>query len=116
MSETVAVTGVKTSGYQRCDICHSGSKVDFTAVMERASDDRHPLSLAMSGSQPSTVGGSSVATATTAGIAALVWGSNPGMSRSQVMQRLKNAAGIYPSRNSQYGWGNIDALVAVRGY
>lgn len=116
MSETVAVTGVKTSGYQRCDVCHSGSKVDFTAVMERASDDRHPLSLSMSGDQPSTVGGSSVATATTAGIAALVWATNPNMSRAQVLNRLKNAADIYPSRNSQYGWGNIDALVAVRGY
>lgn len=116
MSETVAVTGVKTSGYQRCNVCHSGSKVDFTAVMERASDNQHPLSVAMSGSQPSTVGGSSVATATVAGIAALVWATNPGMTRSQVMSRLKNAADIYPSRNSQYGWGNIDALVAVRGY
>lgn len=113
MNETVAVTGIKESGYSRCDICHSGSKVDFTVVMERSGTERNPLTLAMFGSQPSTVGGSSVATATAAGIAALVWAKNPGWSRDQVLNKMKQTADLYPNRDSQFGWGTLDALAAV---
>ena len=113
MNETVAVTGIKESGYTRCDICHSGSKVDFTVIMERNGTENHPLSLAMSGNQPSTVGGSSVATATAAGIAALVWAKNPSMSRDQVLDKMKRTADLYPNRSSSFGWGTLDAAAAV---
>ncbi|MEZ5044915.1 MAG: S8 family serine peptidase [Saprospiraceae bacterium] len=115
MSQTVAVTGVKDgSTLTRCNTCHSGSAVDFVAVMQRSSNnDRTSLTLAASGNTPSTVGGSSAATATTAGIAALVWATNPAQSRTQVLERLKNAAHIYPGRNGDYGWGIIDAAQAV---
>ena len=113
MNETVAVTGIKESGYQRCDVCHSGSKVDFTVVMERTGTNRHPLTLAMSGNQPATVGGSSVATATAAGIAALVWAKNPGMSRDQVLTKMRNTADLYPNRSSSFGWGTLNAAAAV---
>ncbi|SNS98971.1 Subtilase family protein [Ekhidna lutea] len=113
MSETVAVTGIKESGYTRCDVCHSGSKVDFTVIMERSGTENHPLSLAMSGNQPSTVGGSSVATATAAGIAALVWSKNPALSRSQVLDKLKQTADLYPNKSSSFGWGTLDAAAAV---
>ena len=61
-------------------------------------------------------GGSSVATATTAGIAALVWAKHPWASRAQVLQRLKESAHFYPNKNGDFGYGNIDALRAVRGY
>lgn len=115
MNETVAVTGIKNgSVYERCDACHSGGKVDFTIVMEKSTSPRHPLTLAMSGSQPSTVGGSSVATATAAGIAALIWSKNPTWSRSQVLEKMKQSAGIYPARHSEYGWGTPDAFEAVQ--
>ncbi|MTI22395.1 protease [Fulvivirga sp. RKSG066] len=113
MSETVAVTGIKESGYQRCDVCHSGSKVDFTVVMERTGSNNHPLTLSMSGNQPSTVGGSSVATATAAGIAALVWAKNPNMSRSDVLSKMTNTADLYPNRSSSFGWGTLNAAAAV---
>lgn len=114
MDETVAVTGIKEGGgYSRCDICHSGSKVDFTIVMERAGTENHPLTLAMNGDQPSTVGGSSVATATAAGIAALTWATDINLNRDQVLERLKQSAELYPNRNSEYGWGTLDALTAV---
>lgn len=113
MNETVAVTGIKESGYTRCDVCHSGSKVDFTVIMERNGTENHPLSLAMSGNQPSTVGGSSVATATAAGIAALVWAKNPGLTRDQVLDKMKRTADLYPNRSSAYGWGTLDAAAAV---
>ncbi|WNB18488.1 S8 family peptidase [Marivirga arenosa] len=114
MNETVAVTGVKEGQYKRCDVCHSGSKVDFTVIMEQAGTNAHPLSVAMNGDQPSTVGGSSVATATTAGIAALVWSRNPGWSRSQVLQKMKESADFYPNRNSEFGYGNLNAFTAVQ--
>lgn len=115
MDETVAVTGIKEgSGYNRCDVCHSGSKVDFTIVMERSGSLRHPLTLAMSGSQPATVGGSSVATATAAGIAALIWGKHPEWSRSQVLEKMKQSSSIYPGRHSEFGWGTPNAFAAVQ--
>ncbi len=115
MSETVAVTGIKAElPYNRCDVCHSGNKVDFTIVMERSGNSKHPITLTMSGSQPSTVGGSSVATATAAGIAALVWSKNPNWTRTQVLEKLKQSGGIYPNRDSEYGWGTLNAWAAVQ--
>jgi serine protease len=114
MAETVAVTGVVEGSYTACNICHKGSEVDFTIVMQRADDgSRTSLTLAHQGDQPSRVGGSSVATATTAGIAAMVWSINPLMSREQVLERLKQSAELYPNRNSNFGWGTINALEAV---
>ncbi|HMQ47681.1 MAG TPA: S8 family serine peptidase [Saprospiraceae bacterium] len=115
MAETVAVTGIKDSpNMTKCNTCHSGPQVDFVCVMQRASDNnRTSLSLAPSGNQPSRVGGSSAATATTAGIAALVWSTNPSQTRTQVLDRLKNASSFFPSRNSNFGWGTINATNAV---
>jgi subtilisin family serine protease len=116
MDETVAVTGVKDgSTMVRCNTCHSGSAVDFVVTMQRAaSNSRTALTLALSGYTPARVGGSSAATATAAGIAALVWATNPGQTRDQVLQRLKNSASFYPSRNSEFGWGRLNAQLAVQ--
>lgn len=113
LSQAVAVTGIKTNLTSRCGACHSGSKVDFVVVMEKNSED-HPLSLADYSNDPSTVGGSSVSTATTAGIAALVWGKYPSWTRQQVFDRLKTSANYYPGRNSQFGWGRINAQLATQ--
>jgi hypothetical protein len=116
MNQTLAITGIKDAPtYQKCNTCHSGSKVDFVSVMQRQyNNDRTTLTLAMSGNQPAYVGGSSAATATMAGIAALVWAKNPSYSRNTVLQKLKNASQFYPSRNSQFGWGLVNAQVAVQ--
>lgn len=115
MSETVAVTGIKDNGYNRCDICHDGSKIDFTIVMERAGDsNRNVPVLGFNTGTQAYVGGSSVATATAAGIAALVWARNSNMTRAQVLDKLKKAGEFYPNRNSKFGYGNIDALKAVQ--
>lgn len=114
MSEAVAVTGIVEGAYQACDVCHKGSKVDFVIVMQRANDaNRTSLTLAHQGNQPSRVGGSSVATATTSGIAALVWSRNPSLTREQVLDKLKRAGALYPNRSNQYGWGIPDAAKAV---
>ncbi|WP_282081053.1 S8 family peptidase [Aquimarina algiphila] len=115
MSETIAVTGIKDNGYNRCNICHDGSKIDFTIVMQRAGDsNRNVPVLGFNTGSQAYVGGSSVATAMTAGIAALVWARNPNMSREQVLDKLKRAGEFYPNRNGKFGYGNIDALKAVQ--
>lgn len=116
MSETVAVTGVDDGpNYDRCDTCHSGSKIDFTIVMEGDNNtSKAPPVLNFYNGQRRYTGGSSVATATTAGIAALVWSRYPNWSRAQVLNRLKQSADFYPYKNSSFGYGNIDALQAVQ--
>ncbi len=114
MSETVAVTGVKDNG-DRCSNCHSGRQIDFTIAMQRrASNSRTVPVLGFNTNTRSMVGGSSVATATTAGIAALVWARNPNMNRDQVLDKLRRAGANYPNRNRRFGYGNIDALKAVQ--
>ncbi len=116
MSETVAVTGVEEgSGYDECDVCHKGSKIDFTYVMERGNNHHQPV-LGFYNNTAKYFGGSSVATASTAGIAALVWARYPSWNRNQVLNRMKWAADFYPNKNSDYGYGNINVLKAVRGY
>lgn len=116
MSETVAVTGLTdSSSYEECDVCHKGSAIDFTVIMQRdGNSSRTTPVLSYYNGQTDYVGGSSVATATTAGIAALVWAKNPSWSRTQVLNKLKQSADFYPNKNSQYGYGNIDALQAVQ--
>ena len=114
MAQTTAVTGLRDNGTQKCVTCHSGPEVDFTIIMERASnDDRTSITLASYSNQPKYTGGSSCATATVAGIAALVWAENPNASRSTVLQALKDASQFYPGRDDDFGWGQINASVAV---
>lgn len=114
LSKVNAVTGVRDNNFnQNCSACHDGSETDFTIVMEKASNERHPLTLAMSGNTPSTVGGSSVSTATAAGIAALVWSKFPSYTRDQVLNKLVTTSANYPNRNGEYGWGNLNADAAT---
>jgi len=113
LPEAVAVTGVKDNLTTRCDECHVGSDVEFTVVMQRTSVDRRPLTLAMSGDDPSTVGGSSVATSSMAGLTALVWARYPGESREQIMSRLVAASSNRSARSSSFGWGRVNVAAAV---
>ena len=114
LSKVNAVTGIKDDLKSRCNACHDGSEVDFTVVMEKTSNGRTPLSTAQSGFAPSTVGGSSVATATTAGIAALIWAKNPSWSRDQVLQKMILSSSNYPSKSSSLGWGRVNADLATQ--
>ena len=116
MSQTVAVTGITDSGtYQQCDTCHDGSQIEFTVVMERDNDNsRTGTVLGFYNGDKAYVGGSSVATATTAGIAALVWAKHPSWSRSQILTKLRQSAEFYPNKDATKGYGNIDALQAVQ--
>ncbi|MEY8761320.1 S8 family peptidase [Chryseobacterium tongliaoense] len=114
MPETQAVTGVKEgTSNQKCDVCHSGSEIDFTYQMERASGNSVPV-LSYYNGQTKYVGGSSVATASTAGIAALVWSKNPSWTRDQVLNKMRQSASYYPNPDASYGYGNINVLNAVQ--
>jgi serine protease len=115
MPETIAVTGVKEGAtYQKCDDCHIGSKVDFTVVMQRAATGNTVPVDSYYDNQSDYVGGSSVATATTAGIAALVWSKNPTWTRDQVLTKMRQSASFYPTKNADFGYGNINAFLAVQ--
>lgn len=114
MPEAVAVTGVmEGTSNVKCDVCHTGSKIDFTIQMQRNSGSTVPVT-SYYNSQSDYVGGSSVATATTAGIAALVWSKNPSWTRAQVLTKMKQSSTYYPTKNANYGHGNINAQLAVQ--
>lgn len=111
------VTGINT-GYGACDACVYGSKVDFAIVMEKNSTNgggkKQSLALSRSANFPTTIGGSSAATATMAGIAAVVWGKNPTKTRASVISALKSTSD-YPSRNnSSFGHGKPNTLNAYK--
>lgn len=114
MSQVQAVTGVvEGSNFSNCTECHKGAEIDFVVSMQRSADGVKPLSLAMTGNAPSTVGGSSVATASTAGMAALVWSRYPTLTRDQLIQRLIANSSRYPTKTSEYGWGLINVNTAT---
>ena len=114
LSEVNAVTGVRDNNFNtQCTDCHDGSATDFTVVMEKATSGMNPITLAMSGDAPSTVGGSSVATATTSGIAALVWSRFPSYTRDQVLNKMIQSSSNYPNRSSNLGWGIVNADLAT---
>ncbi len=115
MPETQAVTGViEGTSNQKCDVCHSGSEIDFTVQMQRSGSGNTIPVVSYYNGQTDYVGGSSVATATTAGIAALVWSKNPTWTRDQVINKMRQSATYYPTPNSSYGYGNVNAALAVQ--
>jgi subtilisin family serine protease len=114
LNEVNAVTGVKQNDFNTsCVDCHDGSETDFTIVMEKTNNAKFPLTLAMNGDLPSIIGGSSVSTATAAGIAALVWSRFPTYTRDQVLNKLIQTASNYPNRSASLGWGNLNADAAT---
>ncbi|MCA8830076.1 S8 family peptidase [Hymenobacter pini] len=115
LAEAVAVTGMKDNltAPTRCDECHVGTDVEFTVVMQRSSNNLRPLTLAMTGDAPSTIGGSSVATASMAGMAAVVWSKYPTETRAQIMSRLVAASSNRAARDANFGWGRVNLASAV---
>lgn len=114
MPEVIAVTGVKDSPTNTtCDECHDGAEVDFIVVMEKASNNLHMITTAMSGNVPTTVGGSSAATATTAGMAALIASKYPSLSRAQIVEKMRVNASLGNNKSSKYGWGRVNVNAAV---
>ncbi len=116
MDETVAVTGITDSDeYEACSTCHEGSEIDFTVIMEREDDsDRKSVCAGYYENTMRYIGGSSVATSFIAGVAALVWANHTSYTKDDVLQKLKESAEFYPDRDDNFGYGNIDAYVAVQ--
>ncbi len=116
MDEVQSITGVKdyATTNSACDVCHTGGQVDYVVVMERASNGRHPITTANSGDVPSTIGGSSCATAQCAGMAALICSRFPTLTRDQVLNKMTVNSSNYPNKNSSYGWGRINVNNAVQ--
>ncbi len=116
ISEVNAITGIKDyeDRVVACDDCHKGPEIDFVIVMEKRRGGLHALSTATSGDVPTTVGGSSIATATSAGIAALVWSRFPTFTRDEVLNKLITTASEYPNQRYYFGWGKLNADLATQ--
>jgi hypothetical protein len=65
------------------------------------------------GDAPSTIGGSSVATATMAAMAALLWSRYPWWSASELLARLQQHSSNFPNRHDRWGWGLFQLAQAV---
>jgi subtilisin family serine protease len=115
MAECNAVTGVTDGGStDACDVCHWGSQIDFTVVMQRYYDgNRTSPTTGFYENSKQYVGGSSIATSTMAGIAALVWAKYPTWTRDQVLTKLIQSSEFYPYKNADFGYGSVDAYKAV---
>ncbi|WP_109434133.1 S8/S53 family peptidase [Aquimarina sp. AU119] len=116
LSTTLGITGVKNYSSDRtffkCDECHKGKKIDFVVKMQKG--DKRVLSLPQSTEETTFVGGSSAATATMAGIAALVWSADPSQTREKVIEALKHGASRDEAqKDDEYGYGLVDAQKAV---
>jgi len=121
-SHTLAITGVKNTldnenNTISCSTCFDGPEVDFVTIIQRTSNGNGPLTLASAGDFPKYTNGSSAATATAAGIAALVWSASPNETKDQIIDRLKNSTRDTQFdpivRGNKHGWGRIDAFYAI---
>lgn len=116
------VTGVY-SGYpgvkKECDRCHFGNKVDFVVPMQLPNPDGDGSilthTLMNSGYEPAKVGGSSIATATMAGVAAMVWAlpENHNKDDEEIRDILIAASSHPNNKHSKFGYGVVDVMAAV---
>ena len=114
LPQVQAITGVNDkSTLTACEDCHKGKQISYVVVMEQSATGIHPISTAITGDVPTSVGGSSVATATAAGIAALVWSRYPTFTREEVLNRLTVTSSLYPNKSKNFGWGKLDADAAT---
>jgi len=117
MDEVHAVTGVDNIFGSACTICHTGLEVEFTTIMDGIGIPG-PITLANTSGAKYT-GGTSCATATMAGIAALVWSKYPDDDEEGIIERLKQASSNYDinapdeGRDPNYGFGSVDVYAAV---
>ncbi|MEM9990792.1 MAG: S8/S53 family peptidase [Bacteroidota bacterium] len=106
----LGISGINTH-YQRCSECVQGPNVDFVVVMEQM-NGTFPLGMSRYSNFPTQVGGSSVATATMSGIAAIVWGKTPTRPRADVVRALRATSDFPNGNNPIFGHGKANALAA----
>lgn len=105
-SSVVAVTCLDYPVGNVSNNCHYGSKVEFGAYQSFTTVTDKPDSVG-------GLGGSSGATPTVAGQAALVWSKYPYMTRAQVLDRMRWAA--QSKRDPHAGYGIVNSYKAVGG-
>jgi len=120
---TVAVTGANIDPDDQgrivsCRNCHAGHAVDLTVVMEKEEENTGPLTTPMRPDsnypdRPQYIRGSSAATATAAGIAALVWAAHPNETKEQIYQRLADNTSPYYTTTWRHGHGILYADWAI---
>jgi len=115
LPSTIAVTGVYKgfpNPQRECDRCHYGGAVDFVVPMQDGDATTH--STTMSGASPSQVGGSSIATATMAGVAGAYWSApaNQNKSSTQIFNDLRNSA-TWQTKRPKFGYGKVDLQAAL---
>lgn len=129
---TLAITGIKNpQTYPNslngndlpCKDCYYGDLVDFAVIMERYSignEDRTTLAVTCDGDIPAYASGSSCATATFSGMAALVWsrlntdyGGGLVMPRNVVLNKLQESASNPLGDHPNFGHGWVDIQKAL---
>jgi serine protease len=119
---TLAVTGIQqqnvpgplSSSDQQCDICHYGPEVDFSVVMQKTFDPvRTAVGLNCSNNVPVYTSGSSAATATMAGIAALIWAKNGVNTLASDIEVKLIQSASNDIKHSTLGFGWVDAEFAL---
>ena len=123
-TKTIAVTGIKTPinismpltlSDDPCNICFYNELVDFVVIMQRVLDNsRTTLALTCDGDIPSYSTGSSCATATFSGMAALLWshmGANA--TREEVLIKLQESASNPAGDHTNFGYGWVDVQKAL---
>lgn len=113
MEEVIAVSAVDQNR-NLWPTSHYGPEVELAGFVPQAT-------VGIPGVYPGSPGvtrlvGSSAATASVAGIAALVWSRYSWMNNIQVRHRLRNAASQHPYHTPESGFGTIHAYKAVGGF
>lgn len=112
-SNVNAVTGIKSDG-KTCNNCHHGSATDFRVLMQRHWDnDRLTVTHDLSGSDRRYSGGTSCATATMAGMAALVWSKYPTASKAQIEDHLESMCKAPVQNVNKQGNGMLNIKLAL---
>lgn len=111
LPEVIAVNGMNRDG-SRQSSSNYGSKIEFAGYVQ-----------AMAAGAPSKgsagiveLGGSSGGSASVAGIALLAWAAHPSWRNVDVRTRLRYAGQHPYDRNSDNGYGSIDAYFAAGGF
>jgi len=124
--KTIAVTGIQIpaiypaplgSDAVNCHDCFAGPEVNFAVIMEDGdsfADGRTTLAVTCSGDIPDYVSGSSSATGSLSGMAALIWAKlGSSANRGQVLERMRLASSNPNVKHPTLGHGYIiveDAL------
>ncbi|MCC7223090.1 MAG: S8/S53 family peptidase [Chitinophagales bacterium] len=123
-TKTIAITGIKTPinilmpltlSDDPCNICFYNEAVDFAVVMQRVLDNtRTTLTATCDGDAPLYSTGSSCATATFSGMAALVWSHlGTGATREEVLQKMQESASNPVGDHANFGYGWVDMAKAL---